>query len=834
MKSPSAPSFPMHPGGRWTVAGLGVLLGVAVFVAYWPALTGAFIWDDDAWTTKILHVLRSSQGLYLIWFDPTTLQQYYPLTGTTFWLDYQCWKLWTLPYHIENVVLHFIAVLLFWRLLHRLQVPGAWLAAGIFALHPVMVESVAWITERKNVLSLAFYLGALLAYGRYESFWQGDRGSTRRWSTYGLAFVFLLAALLAKTTTFSFPAVILLICWWKRGRIRWGGDVLPTLPFFAAAIGFSLVTAWLEKHHVGATGWEWNIPFLERGLIAGRAFWFYLGKLFCPVNLCFIYPRWQMEVGSLWHWLYPVTAVVALGWLWLAQKKIGRGPVTAAFFYVGTIFPVLGFLNAYGMRYAFVWDHWVYLSSLGFIALGAAGVTQLARHWNKPRMLWGCAAVLLPGLAIMTWRQSAMYSDMETLWRTTIATNPIAFLAYNNLGQILLEKNQVNDAIANLQKSLQINPRFSEPYNNLGDALLRIGQTNEAVMHFEKAAALDPASPVSYYNLGNAWLEMGRYDKSMAQFQKALQNDPGFAKAYNNLGVVLLRIGRTNEAMANFQKAIEVEPHLDFADAHNNLANLLVAKGRPNDAADCYQKAIQINPAFAEAHCGLADLLTAQGRPDEAIEQYKKVVQLNPNYLAAHYNLGVVLARQARLDEAAAHFQKVIQLNPDSANAHGNLANVLVGQGKLDEAIGEYQRTLELEPNSAQAHYKLGLGLQTQRNFQAAINEYRKTLNLDPRHLPARLGLAWLLATSPEEGLRDGGKAVTLAETAKAFAAIESPQLLDTLAAAYAEAGRFDKAVETAKRALNLSATQNNQPLTDTIQSRLTLYEAHAPYHEKP
>ena len=264
-----------------------------------------------------------------MWFQPTALQQYYPLSGTTFWLDYQLWKFWTTPYHVENVLLHALAALFFWRLLLRLQVPGAWLASALFALHPVMVESVAWITERKNVLSLVFYLGALLAYLRYaQGVTSGEwrvtskcqvtgtaelplrparhlsRAYRRRWRRlhpslfYGLAFVLFLCALLAKTTTFSLPAVILLIGWWKRGQIRWRADVLPTLPFFALALGLCAVTAWLEKYHVGAQGSDFALTFPQRCLVAGQAFWFYPGKLFWPANLCFVYPRWQPNPGS--------------------------------------------------------------------------------------------------------------------------------------------------------------------------------------------------------------------------------------------------------------------------------------------------------------------------------------------------------------------------------------------------------------------------------------------------------------------------------------------------------------------------------------------------------
>src|ERR1017187_2267054 len=314
--------------GRTLPVWQGGLIVLLVFLAYLPALHGGFVWDDDSWTTNLSPLFQDTVGLRLIWFQPTVLQQYYPLSGTTFWLDYQLWKFWTPPYHVENILLHSLAALLFWRLLLRLQLPGAWLAAAIFALHPVMVESVAWITERKNLLSLALYLGALLAYGQYARYAQrvtGDtcqvtepekvilasalsRGTRYPSLFYGLAFVLFLGALLAKATAFSLPAAILLIGWWQRGQIRWRADVLPTLPFFALSIGLCAVTAWLEKNHVGAQGPDFALTFPQRCLIAGHAFWFYLGKLFWPAKLCFVYPRWQPNPGSGWQWLYPVTA----------------------------------------------------------------------------------------------------------------------------------------------------------------------------------------------------------------------------------------------------------------------------------------------------------------------------------------------------------------------------------------------------------------------------------------------------------------------------------------------------------------------------------------------
>lgn len=811
----------------------GSFLAAVTVAAYWPAFHGKFIWDDNAWTTDILKLLRDISGLGAIWTQPTALQQYYPLTATTFWLDYHFWKLWTLPYHVENVVLHLISVLLFWRLLQKLQVPGAWLAAGIFALHPMMVESVAWITERKNVLSMVFFLGGLLAYGRFNSIWKADLETPRKWGAYALALLLLAAALLAKTTTFSFPAVILLIAWWKHGRIQWRRDVLPGLPFFAIAIGFSGVTAWLEKNHVGATGWEWSISFPDRCLIAGRAFWFYIGKLLWPENLCFIYPRWKPDADSLWQWLLPLAALVTLIVLWSGRKKLGRGPATAAFFFVGTLFPLLGFMNAYGMRYSFVWDHWVYLSSLGIFALGAALMASLARHFNKPVMLSGVAIILLPVLAVLTWKQSAMYVDNETLWRTTIAKDPTAFLAYNNLGYLLLEKNQLNDAVTYFKKSVEVNPNFSEPHNNLGDALIRLGQTNEGMGHFRKALELIQSdrntAAASYYNYGDAWLETGHPEEAIKQFNKALEIYPTFSKAQNNLGCAYLRLGQTNEAQFWFQKAIETDPEL--ADAHNNLAGMLVLRRQLDDAVAQYREVVRIRPDFPGAFQNLVGLLLAQGKPDEAIKCYEQALHANKT-AGLHNDFANLLVSQKRPDEAIKHYEQAVQLSPTNGEFHYNLAVVLALRGRFDDAVAHFQRANELMPDSTRVHYRLGLALQSQKKFAAAIAEFEKVLVLNPKHALALNNLAWLLATCPEPSLRNGSKAVELARQSEQISGGNQPNVLDTLAAAYAEAGQFDKAAETAKRALNLPATQNNKPLAEAIQARLKLYEAGSPFRD--
>jgi protein O-mannosyl-transferase len=627
-----------------------LFLVAAVFLAYLPALRGGFVWDDDAWTTGISGLLHDFTGLAAMWRRPAALQQYYPLTGTSFWLDYQFWKFWTTPYHVENVLLHALAALLFWRLLRRLQIPGAGLAAALFALHPVMAESVAWITERKNVLSLVLYLAALLAYLRFapgsgERRVTSDEPNTSRSPVpsslnsqpstlnYVLSLLLFLGALLAKTTAFSLPAVILLIAWWRRGSIRWRADVLPTLPFFALSISLCLATAWLEKHHVGARGSDFELTLPQRCLIAGRVPWFYLGQLLWPAQLCFVYPRWQPDPDVWWQWLYPAAAAGALFALWRARQRIGRGPLTAALYFGGTLLPVLGFMNAYFMRFSFVCDHWVYVSSLGVFALMAALVTRTATQLRTPALAYGFAVIVLPVLAVLTGRQAGNYRDMETLWQTTLAGNPNAFLADNNLGS----------------------------------RLAATGRLPEAIDYFQRAIALHPDYIEARYNLGQALAVQGRWDEAVAQLQRVVQLKPDDAEAHYNLGVVFGLRNQPDKAIEEYRTAIAIKP--EYAEAHNNLGNLLAGQGRSNEAIEHYQKAVQIKPDHANAHHNLANALAAQDRLDEAVREYQRTLELAPNFAQAHFGLGLALKRQGKSAEARAQFQQTLQWEPAHAAA---------------------------------------------------------------------------------------------------------------------------------------------------------------------
>jgi protein O-mannosyl-transferase len=808
----------------------GCLLIAATFLVYWPALNASFIWDDDFYVTGN-PTLRSLAGLGKIWFQPAASPQYYPLVFTTFWVEYHLWRLHPLGYHLINILLHTLNAILLWRVLRRLQVPGSWCAAALFALHPVMVESVAWVTERKNVLSGLFYLLAVLAFLRFRPLTNGEAASARNWRFYPLVLVLFLGALWSKTVTCSLPAALLLLLWWKRGRVE-KRDVLALAPIFVLGAGLGLVTAWLEKHHVGASGADWTLSFSQRCLLAGRALWFYAGKLIYPDPLTFIYPRWQMDSSEAWQYLFSLAALAVLLVLWFLRRRIGRGPLVAVLFFAGTLAPALGFFDVFPFRYSFVADHFQYLASIGLLTLIAGAGAAICGRAGQPGSVLGSvvAGVVLLGLGALTWRQAGIYQNAETLWRTTIARNPNSFLACHNLGSLLATRGRLDEALENYQKALALEPDLAAAHFDLGLLLVRLNRFDEASEHYRKALELKPDYADAGYNLGVLFADQRQTNQAIACYQKTLQINPRYADAAYNLGVLLAGQGQTDRAAELYRKAVEANPN--HIEAHYNLANLLAARSRTVEAAAHYRQALAINPGHFGAHYNLGVISGQQGQLEDALEHFQKAVQIQPGHAEAHYHLALVLGMKGRLNEAIEQLQCVTAIKPDYAETYYNLGLVFAAQGRTAEAIQHYQKAIRLKPDYPDARNHLAQLLAAQGRLAEALQEYQRMLELDPKNISAHLRLAWLLATGPEASGRNGHQAVALAEQAKALAGMESPQLLDTLAAAYAEAGRFPEAVETARRALNLPATRNNPPLAEAIQARLKLYEAHAPFRD--
>jgi tetratricopeptide (TPR) repeat protein len=578
------------------------------------------------------------------------------------------------------------------------------------------------VTERKNVLSLFFFLLALLAWLRFI-----DEPAKRKLLAYAFALVCYALALFAKTTACTLPAALLLILWLKERPINWR-RAAEVVPFVAVGIGMGLVTIWWERYHQGTQGKPFALGPVERLLVASRAVWFYLGKLVWPANLIFSYPHWDINRSNPLAYGWLAAGAVAAGIILFVRRWTGRGLEVAAMFFATTLMPVLGFVMLYTFIWSFVADHYQYVACIGPIALAAAAITWAFAR-KAPALKYVVCVALLLTLGTLTWKQCGIYADVDTLWRATIERNPNSWLANYNLGTILAEKQRVDEAIPYLQKTVEIRPEFAG----------------------------------GHYNLGSLYLYKGELDAAIGEFQTTLGYDPHHALAWYKLGTALSRKGRTEEAIPDYEKAVE------------------------------------IYPACVDAHRSLAAARFQQGRMDDAILHFQEAIKLQPNNPSDYVYVGNALLRKGDIDGAIAYFQKALDIKPDSL-AHNNLGNALMQKEQMREAAEQFQKALELEPH----------------NMLAENN------------------LAFVMATATDSSLRNGPKAVELAEDADRLSGGQNPFVILTLGAAYAETGRFPEAITAAKRGEELAASQNNPGLAVTFQQQIALYQAGKPFRPTP
>jgi tetratricopeptide (TPR) repeat protein len=585
---------------------------VAALFAYGPALRGDFLWDDLGHVTS--PTLQSWSGLFRIWFEPGATQQYYPLLHSAFWFEHRLWGDAVLGYHLVNVIQHALAATLLGMLLRRLKVPGAWFAAGLFLLHPVCVESVAWISEQKNTLSLCFYLCAALAYLRFDE----DRSPGR----YVVATGLFLCALLTKTVTASLPAALLVVFWWQRGRLDLRRDVLPLLLWFALGAGSGLFTAHFERVLIGAHGADFTLGAMDRLVLSGRVFWFYLWSFVWPFDLMFVYPRWTVDASVWWQWLFPVAGLALLGFLvWWSRRS--RAPLAVALLFGGSLFPVLGFFNVYPFVFSYVADHFQYLASLALFAAAGAGLARLPRTAGM-----GTTAALVVLLGGLSWSQAAMYRNNVTLYETTLKQNPDAWLAHQNLATILVESGQPAAALPHAERVLKLRPDNPEALNNLGDCLTQVGRAAEAVAPLKRAIELQPKYAIAHNTLGVALMALERADEALASFQTAVSLQPNYSAALLNLGQALASARRMTEAVPHFTRAVELEP--TNPRARLQLGTALALLARYPEALPHFEAAVDLEPENADAYVRLAMTLRALGRIGDATTAYKEAIRLNP------------------------------------------------------------------------------------------------------------------------------------------------------------------------------------------------------------
>jgi tetratricopeptide (TPR) repeat protein len=628
-------------------------LAALVAAVYWPTLGNGYVSDDEVYIRGIRE-LGSLAGLRDIWLRIGATPQYYPLLHSVLWLEHRIWGLEPIGFHAMNAAVHAGVAMLAWRLLVRLAVPGAWLAAALFAVHPVHVETVAWASERKNVLSAAFALGAILAYLRFEDAAPG----ARRRAAYAVSLALYAAALLCKTVVVSVPAVLLVLRWWRTGALA-RRDAAPLVPFLAVGLPLALVTIWAERTVVGATGAAWEIGLLERVLIAGRAVCFYLGKLAWPHPLGFVYPRWTVEPRDLASWLYPAAVVALAAALWLARGRIGRGPLAALLLFVGVLFPALGFFDVYPFLFSFVADHYQYHASLAPIALAAAAVALGGARLEQagPRgAAHAAVALALAGvgaLALLAYRETWAYRDDATLIRRSAELQPASWAARYRLGVVLQHEGRHEAALVEMREALRLFPAHAPIRVGIADSLEPLGRLDEAAAELEAVLAAELADDdrlTVRIRLGYLRVTQRRYAEAAAQLRAAAALAPGSAEAHYALGLVLRELGDAAGAREALERATRLEP--GAAKAREGLAIALLEAGDLAGAETELRARLALPPPSADVHDLLGVALWRRGERGAAIEQFQEALRLAPGHAGASGNLGRALAEDGGADAA--------------------------------------------------------------------------------------------------------------------------------------------------------------------------------------
>ena len=726
------PAGSYWPGFSKTAALGAVSLGLMVAVSYLPVLWAGFVWDDAILVEEA--VIHEWSGLWNIWFEPAHIKKeghYWPVVYSSFWLEHKIWGLAPAGYHLVNALLHLVNSLLIWRLLSRLSVPGAWAVAAVFAVHPLHVESVAWVIERKDLLSTLFYLTAALTWMRFTE--------APEWRRYCLALALFTAGILSKSMVVTLPVALLIWHWWQRDRVT-STDLLRLVPFFVVGLLITLGDlAFYDSREPLSLGY----PFIERLLIACRALWFYVGKLLWPANLAVIYPLWDIRAHEPFAWAYVVAAAALPALLWLGRERLGRGPLAGALFFGVTLSPVLGFVDYGYMQFAFVADRFQYLAGLGVMAVlvGAAA-------WGAGRLsgalkvtangLFGAALALL---AALTWAQAGVYRNEATFFSHIVSQNPQARDAHLNLAKALILEKRNEEALAAARVAVEQRPDFVAGYSNLGLALLNLKRYDEAEKVLRQGLELDPRHRNSRQNMAETLRRQGRHEEAVEAYRATLEIDPRYARAHASLGNSLFHLKRHEEAIRALKRSLSLEPrsrlagsiHLILGQAFENLKRL-------DAAAEHYQHALEIDPRDVRFLARLAQLRNTQGQLQEADRYLRRIRELRPDEAATHHYAAELLRKRKRHEEAIASYRKALDMDPDYAPAHAGLGTALFAMKRYEEALASLNRSIALQPDSPSAaarHALAGRAAQLLHRVEAAEEHLERARALDPHNIQA-------------------------------------------------------------------------------------------------
>ncbi len=675
-----------------------VVLVLATFIAFEQVRRSGFVYDDNQYVTQNPRVYGRITRESVVWaFTSTYAGNWHPLTWLSHMLDCELFGLNPLWHHLTSLLFHIANTLLLFWVLKRMT-GAVWrsaFVAAVFALHPLHVESVAWVTERKDVLSGFFCMLTMAAYIRYA-----ERPGIGRFL---LVFLVLGLGLMAKPMLVTLPFVLLLLDYWPLGRLQLGqqneGKALPysesakagyqisttyrligeKIPLFVLVAVSSVIT-FIAQQSAGAMKLMENVPLNLRIANALISYLSYIGKMIYPGRLAVLYPHpadslpmWQLVVS------FVMLAAITAGVIYVARR---RYLTVGWLWYLGTLVPVIGLVQVGEQALA---DRYTYLPSIGIFIMVAWGAVELLAKWRYRKMTLGVSeGLLLIALLICTRAQVRYWQNSLTLYEHTLAVTENNYIIHNNYGNALHEKGRLDKAVTHFNEALRIRSDYPDAHVNLGVALVNRGKVDEAITHFKEALRINPNFAGAYSNLGSALTRQGRLDEAIVHFTKALQVKPDFAEAHNNYGNAMREKGQPDEAVAHFNEALRIRP--DYQEAHVNLGMVLVSRGKVGEAIAHFTEALRINPNFAGAHSNLGGALALQGKLDEAIAHFTKALQIKPDFADAHNNLGTALARQGKLDEAIAHFKEALRIKPDFADAQKNLAVALAQKNKLDKA----------------------------------------------------------------------------------------------------------------------------------------------------